>query len=92
VLLVGTGAQIVESCSVESAVGELARAAKAGENMVFQRYGLPGARDYTRLMTHLSGVLRMADWNLDSSARFSLWRNPTARHVLPPDLSRALLG
>jgi hypothetical protein len=92
VLLVGTGTQIVESCSVESAVGELGKAAQRGESMVFRRYGLPEARDYSRQMNHLSGVLRMAAWDLDSSARLSLWHNPTARHALPPDLARALLG
>jgi hypothetical protein len=92
VLLVGTGAQIVESCSVESAVGELGRAAKAGENTAFQHYGLPGARDFSRHMTRLSGVLRIADWDIDSSARLSLWHCPAARHALPPDLARALLG
>jgi hypothetical protein len=92
VLLVGTGAQIVESCSIDSAVGELGKAAQRGENATFQRYGLPEARDYSRQMIHLSGVLRIADWDLDSSARFSLWRNPTARHALPPDLARALVA
>jgi hypothetical protein len=92
VLVVGTGAQIVESCSAEKAVRELGQAAQRGENTTFQRYGLPGARDYSRHMTHLSGVLRVADWDVDSSARFSLWRSPTARHALPPDLARALLG
>jgi hypothetical protein len=92
VLLVGTGTQIVESCSAESAVGELGRAVQRGENMVFQRYGLLGARDYSRRMTHLSGVLRVAGWDLDSSARFSLWHCPTARHALPPDLARTLIA
>jgi hypothetical protein len=82
----------VESCSVESAVGELGRAAEAGENTIFQHYGLPGARDFSRHMTRLSGVLRIADWDIDSSAGFSLWRCPSARHALPPDLARALLG
>jgi len=91
VLLVGTGTQIVESCSAESAVRKLGQAAKAGENSTFQRYGLTGARDYSRQIAHLSGVLRVADWDLDSSAQFSLWHNPTARHALPPDLARALV-
>jgi hypothetical protein len=92
VLLVGTGVQIVESCSVESAIRELGQAAQRGEDSAFQRYGLPEARDYSRQMTRLSGVLRVADWDLDSSARFSLWHNPAARHALPPDLARALIA
>jgi hypothetical protein len=92
VLLVGTRAQIVESCPAESAVSKLGQAAQRGEDVVFQRYGLPGARDYSRQMMRLSGVLRVADWDLDSEARYSLWRSPTARHPLPPDLAHALLA
>ncbi|MGO8946517.1 MAG: hypothetical protein ACLQUY_02395 [Ktedonobacterales bacterium] len=92
VLLVGTSAQIHQSCSVETAVGELGRLARRGENAVFQRYGLPGARDYFRHIVRLSGVLRAADWDLERSAQHTLWRNPVARHPLPPDLARALLA
>jgi hypothetical protein len=92
VLLVGTADQIVESCSAETAIRELSHAAQRGEDAAFQRYGLPGARDYSRHMVRLSGVLRVADWDLDSSAHYSLWRNPVARHAVLPDLAPALLA
>jgi hypothetical protein len=91
-LLVGTGAQIVEPCTAETAVRELSQLAQRSENAVFQRYGLDGARDYSRQIIRLSGVLRAADWDLASTARHSVWRNPVARHALPPDLARALLA
>jgi hypothetical protein len=92
VLLVGTGAPLAEPWTAEAALRELSHRAQRGEDAVFQRYGLQGARDYTRQITRLSGVLRAADWDLTSAARHSLWRNPTARHALPPDLARALLA
>jgi hypothetical protein len=40
----------------------------------------------------LSAVLRVANWDLMSTAQQSLWRNPAARHPLPPDLARALVA
>ena len=91
VLLVGTGTEIVETCSVDAAVAELRARAARGDDSTFQRYGLPGARDYLRHIARLSGVLRIADWNPASTVRKSLWRNPSARHRLPDDLAQALL-
>jgi hypothetical protein len=90
VLLVGSGAGAAETCSAETAIYDLSRAAERGEDALFQRYGLPSAHDYTRQLTRLSGVLRAAEWNQDSAARFTLWLNPVARHALPPGLARAL--
>jgi hypothetical protein len=92
VLLVGTGAQVAEPCTAESAVRELGQLAQRGADDAFQRFGLGGARDYSRQIVRLSGVLHAADWDLASAARHSLWRNPAARHALPPDLARALLA
>jgi hypothetical protein len=92
VLLVGTDTQVVETCSVESATAELSAYAGRGEDAIFQRYGLQGARDYQRHISRLSGVLRVAGWNQAGAVRKSLWRNPSARHVLPADLAQALLA
>jgi hypothetical protein len=92
VLLVGTGSEIVETCSAESATGKLGARAERGQDAIFQRYGLLGARDYQRHIGRLSGVLRVTDWNLANTARKSLWRNPSARHKLPHDLAQALLA
>lgn len=92
VVLVGTAAAIAEPCPVETAIRALGQRAQRGEDAAFQRVGLGGARDYTRAIARLSGVLRAAEWDLASAARLSLWRNPTARHALPADLGRSLLG
>ena len=92
VLLVGTGAQIVEACTAEAALRDLGQRAQRGEDVFFQRYGLAGARAYARDVVRLSGVLRVAEWDLASAAQCGLWRNPAARHALPPDLARALAG
>jgi hypothetical protein len=92
VLLVGTGNQIAETCSVDSAAAELSAYAGRGEDTIFERYGLLGARDYQRHIGRLSGMLRVADWNLATAVQKSLWRNPSARHVLPDDLAQALLA
>jgi hypothetical protein len=86
------GAQIIETCSVESATAELGADAGRGEDAIFQRYGLLGGRDYQRHIGRLSGVLRVADWDTASTVQKCLWRNPAARHVLPDDLARALLA
>jgi hypothetical protein len=91
VLLVATDAQIAETCSIETAAAELGACAGRGEDAIFQRYGLLGARDYQRHIGRLSGVLRIADWTLAGAVRKSFWRNPSARHVLPADLTQALL-
>ena len=92
VLLVGTGPEIAESCPAETALRELGRRAQQGENGIFTRYGLLAARDYSRQIPRLGGVLYVANWDLTAPARPSLWQNPTARHRLPPDLARALLA
>jgi hypothetical protein len=92
VLLVGTGPEIAESCSAETALRELARRAQQGESEIFARYGLPEARDYSRQITRLGGVLHIANWDLTAPARQSLWLNLAARHRLPPDLARAVLA
>jgi hypothetical protein len=92
VLLVGTDSKIAETCSVEAATAELRARAARGDDSTFQRYGLPGGRDYQRHIGRLSAVLRVADWNPASAVRKSLWRNPSARHVLPEDLAQALLA
>ena len=90
VLVVATAAPIAEPCTVEMAHRELNRLAQRGENASFQHYGLAGARDFARQIVRLSGILRAAEWDLASAARLSLWRNPAARHPLPPELARAL--
>lgn len=92
VLLVGTSAQVAEPATAEAALGELSRMAQRGEDAVFQRNGLLGARDYARQVVRLSGVLRVADWDEAGAARLSLWRNPAARHAVPAELGRALVG
>jgi hypothetical protein len=92
VLLMGSGTHPAAPCSAETALRDLGQRAQRGEHAVFQRYGLRDARDDTRQVVRLSGVLHAADWDLASAAQHSLWRNPTARHALPPDLARALLA
>lgn len=92
VLLVGTARQLAEPCPAETALQALNQAAQRGDDGYFQRNGLAGARDYARLIVRLGGVLRAADWDLASAAQLSLWRNPTTRHPLPPDLARALIA
>ncbi len=92
VLLVGTAAPLAETSTAELAIRELGRAAQRGEDAAFKRYGLLGARDYSRQIVRLSGVLRAADWDIASAARLTLWHHPAARHPLPPDLARALLA
>jgi hypothetical protein len=92
VLLVGTGTQITETCSVEAATAELTARAGRGDDAIFQRYGLQGARDYQRHIGRLSGVLRATDWNLSGAAHKTLWHNLSARHPLPHDLAQALLA
>lgn len=91
-LLVGNSVRSAEPCTAEAALRELSQLAQRGENALFQRYGMDGARGYLRQIVRLSGVLHAADWDLASAARHSLWRNPAARHALPPDLARALLA
>jgi hypothetical protein len=91
VLLVGTGTQSADPCTVELALRELSRQTQRDEHAIFQRAGMPGARDFARQMARVSGVLHAADWDLAGTARQTLWQNPTARHALPPDLARALL-
>jgi len=92
VLLVGTDPEMAEFCPAETALRELSRRSQQGEDVVFARYGLAGARDFSRQIPRLGGVLHVANWNLTTPARLSLWQNPTARHRLPPDLARALLA
>lgn len=90
VLLVGSGADIAETCAAETAIHDLSRMAERGEDAVFQRYGLATARDFTRQLSRLSGVLRVADWDLDSAAQQSVWLNPIAKHPLAANLAHAL--
>jgi hypothetical protein len=92
VLLVGVGPGITESSTAETALRELGQRAQQGEESIFARYGLPSARDYSRRIPRLGGVLHVANWHLTTPARPTLWPNPTARHPLPPDLARALLA
>jgi hypothetical protein len=92
VLLVGTDPEIAESCPAETALRELGRRAQQGEDGIFVRYGLAGARDFSRQIPRLGGVLHVANWDLTTPARLFLWQNPTSRHRLPPDLARALLA
>jgi hypothetical protein len=92
VLLVGTAATVAESCPAETALRELGQATQRGDDALFQRSGLAGARDYARQIVRLSGVLRVANWDLATTATTSLWRHPAARHPLPDDLARALVA
>ena len=64
-----------------------ARAAQKDEALFVQR-GFTGTRDFLRHYQRLSGAL----WVVSEPAapQVSLWRNPQARHPLPPDLARAL--
>jgi len=64
-----------------------ARAAQKDEALFVQR-GFTGTRDFLRHYQRLSGAL----WVVSEPAapRVNLWRNPQARHPLPPDLARAL--
>lgn len=90
VLLVGTAVTLTTPSPVETALPELGQAAQRGDDAFFQRIGLASARDYARQIVRLSGVLRVADWDLANAATISLWRHSAARHPLPPDLARAL--
>ena len=92
VLLVGSGPEIAKSCPAETALRELGRRAQQGEDGIFVRYGLPAAREYSRQIPRLGGVLHISNWDVTAPARQSLWQNPTSRHRLPPDLARALLA
>lgn len=58
------------------------------DELVFQKRGFTGARDFLRHYQRLSGALWLAH---ESSAReIALWRNLWARHPLPADLAKAL--
>jgi hypothetical protein len=90
VLLVGSAADITETCAAATAIYTLSRAAERGEDATFQRYGMPAARDFTRQLPRLSAILRATDWDLDSAANLTLWLNPGAKHPLPTNLAHAL--
>ena len=63
------------------------RAARKDE-VLFQRRGFTGTRDFLRHYQRLSGALWLA--GAPGAPGASLWRNPQARHPLPSDLARAL--
>jgi hypothetical protein len=92
VLLVGTAMPTEQCCMAETAIPELSRLAQSREDVLFQRYGLLGARDFARHLVRLSGVLQVTDWDPAGAGRLYLWTNPSARNVLPTDLARAFLA
>jgi len=63
------------------------RAAQKDEAL-FRERGFTGTRDFLRHYQRLSGALWLV--GEPGAPRASLWRNPQARHPLPPDLARAL--
>ena len=65
------------------------RAARKDEAHFRQR-GFAGARDFLRHYQRMSAALWLAGEL--GATRASIWRNPQARHPLPPDLARALGG
>jgi hypothetical protein len=58
------------------------------DEVLFQRRGFTGSRDFLRHYQRLSGALWLA--GEPAVPGTSLWRNPQARHRLPADLARAL--
>ena len=58
------------------------------DEVLFLQSGFTGVRDFLRHYQRLSGALWLAGDSVAAGA--SLWRNPQARHSLPPDLARAL--
>ena len=59
------------------------------DEALFQLRGFTGVRDFLRQYQRLSGALWLA--GAPGAERASLWRNPQARHLLPAELTRALL-
>jgi hypothetical protein len=68
-------------------VGLQERAAR-NEELFFQQRGFTGTRDFLRHYQRLSCALLLGGEPV--VLHRSLWRNPLARHPLPPDLARAL--
>jgi hypothetical protein len=91
-VLVATGQSAEEASSAEAAVHEVSRWARRADDSLLRRYGIANERALSRQLARLSAVARITGWNGRDLDGYTLWRNPQARRLLPPDLARALVS
>jgi hypothetical protein len=88
VLVIGADGPASVAEALVPAMLWLQESAAHNDEALFRQRGFTGVRDFLRHYQRLSGALWLAGEPV--AARATLWRNPQARHSLPPDLARAL--
>jgi hypothetical protein len=78
-----------EAEDLPAALHALIDAATRRDDAFFTRRGFLGARDFGRQLQRISAVL-LRPAPADEGQPGALWRNPQAKHPLPPDIARIL--